>query len=70
VCVIDKVGNDTDAVDSAVLGLKGINVPIPQTTTMITCTLNNGIHFVTTPECRFGKDCRVEQEFELYDHIL
>lgn len=48
-----------------VLGVKGIHLPLPQQPTVVTCTLNNGIHFVTTPDCQFGKDCRIEQEFEL-----
>lgn len=38
---------------------------MPQEPTAFTCTLNNGIHFVTTPECQLGKECRVDQEFEL-----
>jgi hypothetical protein len=50
-----------------VLGLRDMNIPIPQPSTVVTCTLNNGIHFVTTPECPFGKDSRIEQEFELYE---
>ncbi|KAK7473042.1 Bud site selection protein bud4 [Stygiomarasmius scandens] len=51
-----------------VLGVKGLHVPIPQEPTAFSCTLNNGIHFVTTPDCRFGKDGRIEQEFELIEH--
>ncbi|KAL6305019.1 hypothetical protein BKA93DRAFT_732094, partial [Sparassis latifolia] len=51
-----------------VLGLRGINVPLPQQPTTITCTLNNGIHFVTTPDCQLGRECRIEQEFELIEH--
>jgi hypothetical protein len=49
----------------SVIGIKSINVPLPQQETTVTCTLNNGIHFVTTPECRFGQDSRIDQEFEL-----
>lgn len=48
-----------------VIGVKGLDVPIPQQTTAMSCTLNNGIHFVTTPECRLSKDSKIEQEFEL-----
>jgi hypothetical protein len=48
-----------------VVGMKGINVPLPQEPTVVTCTLNNGIHFVTTPECRLGTDSHIDQEFEL-----
>ena len=49
----------------AVMGIKGLAVPVPSQPTFFTCTLNNGIHFVTTPECRLSKDCKVDQEFEL-----
>ncbi|THU85048.1 hypothetical protein K435DRAFT_732682 [Dendrothele bispora CBS 962.96] len=51
-----------------VLGVKDLHVPIPQEPTAFSCTLNNGIHFVTTPDSRFGKDGRIEQEFELIEH--
>ncbi|TFY68556.1 hypothetical protein EVJ58_g950 [Rhodofomes roseus] len=61
----DKSGKAHGKVFVKVCGLKGLQVPLPREPTIITCTLNNGIHFVTTPECRFSKDCRIEQEFEL-----
>ena len=32
----------------------------------MSCTLNNGIHYVTTPECELAADAKIEQEFELY----
>jgi hypothetical protein len=48
-----------------VLRVKGLNLPFPRQTTVMTCTLNNGIHFVTTPECNLEKNCQIEQEFEL-----
>ncbi|KAF8070437.1 hypothetical protein FPV67DRAFT_1487386 [Lyophyllum atratum] len=51
-----------------VLGVKGIHVPLPEQPTALTCTLNNGIHFVSTPECQLGRDFRIEQEFELIEH--
>ncbi|CCM00153.1 uncharacterized protein FIBRA_02181 [Fibroporia radiculosa] len=51
-----------------VLGLKNLVVPIPQQPTAMTCTLNNGIHFVTTPESRLSTECRIDQEFELIEH--
>ncbi|KAG1756276.1 uncharacterized protein EDB91DRAFT_1233131 [Suillus paluster] len=41
---------------------------MPQQATALTCTLNNGIHFVTTPEIRLSKDPRIDQEFELIEH--
>lgn len=64
VCFIDRVL--LGLILSVVIGVKGINVPIPLEPTVMTCTLNNGIHFVTTPDGPFSKDCRIEQEFELY----
>ncbi|KAH7102178.1 hypothetical protein BKA62DRAFT_617870 [Auriculariales sp. MPI-PUGE-AT-0066] len=51
-----------------VVGIKGLNVPVPPQPTLFTCTLYNGIHFVTTPECKLAKDCNVDQEFELIEH--
>ena len=39
---------------------------MPRDVTHITCTLNNGIHFVTTPECQLAENTPIEQEFELY----
>ncbi|KAG6866224.1 hypothetical protein C0991_007249 [Blastosporella zonata] len=64
----EKPGKAYGKVFVKVLGVKGIHVPLPQQSTAITCTLNNGIHFVTTPECQLGKDFRIEQEFELIEH--
>ncbi|KAF8444442.1 hypothetical protein L210DRAFT_3642683 [Boletus edulis BED1] len=52
-----------------VLSVKGLKVPIPQHATALTCTLNNGIHFVTTPETRLSSDARINQEFELYVNL-
>ncbi|KAG6837835.1 hypothetical protein H0H93_016203 [Arthromyces matolae] len=51
-----------------VLGVKGIHVPLPEQPTFVTCTLNNGIHFVSTPECQLSRDFAIEQEFELIEH--
>jgi hypothetical protein len=48
-----------------VLGIRGMYLPLPREPTVVTCTLNNGIHFVTTPECQLSPDCPIEQEFEL-----
>jgi hypothetical protein len=50
-----------------VIGLNGVNDPLPQQATAVTCTLNNGIHFAATPECQFDRDSRIDQEFELSD---
>ncbi|KAI0665699.1 hypothetical protein C8Q78DRAFT_1157498 [Trametes maxima] len=51
-----------------VTSLKGLQVPMPQQPTTVTCTLNNGIHFVTTPEALLSRECRIDQEFELIEH--
>ena len=48
-----------------VLRVQGLDLPLPEQTTAVTCTLNNGIHFVTTPECKLALNCKIEQEFEL-----
>ncbi|TFY80793.1 hypothetical protein EWM64_g3217 [Hericium alpestre] len=64
----EKPGKAYGKVFVKVIGVKGLNVPIPQQPTALTCTLNNGIHFVTTPECRLARDCRIDQEFELIEH--
>ncbi|PFH53853.1 hypothetical protein AMATHDRAFT_1075 [Amanita thiersii Skay4041] len=65
----EKPGKAYGKVFVKVLGLKNMNLPLPQQQTAFTCTLNNGIHFVTTPECQLGKSARIDQEFELIEHI-
>ncbi|KAJ7594637.1 hypothetical protein C8J56DRAFT_444291 [Mycena floridula] len=64
----EKGGKAYGKVFVKVLGVKDIHVPMPSHPTTMTCTLNNGIHFVTTPDCRFSKDGSIEQEFELIEH--
>ncbi|KAI9462616.1 hypothetical protein F5148DRAFT_1300050 [Russula earlei] len=64
----EKSGKSHGKVFVRVLHVKSLNVPFPQQTTVMTCTLNNGIHFVTTPECNLEKKCQIEQEFELIEH--
>ncbi len=54
-----------DATWLVVVGLRSLEVPIPEQVTKITCTLNNGIHFVTTPEAPLARECSIDQEFEL-----
>jgi len=51
-----------------VVGIRDLKVPVPPQATKFTCTLNNGIHFVTTPECPLATNCKVDQEFELIEH--
>ncbi|VDC01460.1 unnamed protein product [Peniophora sp. CBMAI 1063] len=50
-----------------VVGVKGLEVPIPREPTAVACTLNNGVHYVTTPECVLSPDCMIDQEFELIE---
>ncbi|KAG1877598.1 hypothetical protein DFJ58DRAFT_751930 [Suillus subalutaceus] len=65
---MEKPGKAHGKVFVRVVGVRGLRVPIPQQATALTCTLNNGIHFVTTPETRLSKDSRIDQEFELIEH--
>ncbi|OAX41323.1 DUF1709-domain-containing protein [Rhizopogon vinicolor AM-OR11-026] len=65
---MEKPGKAHGKVFVRVLGVRGLKVPLPQQATALTCTLNNGIHFVTTPETRLSKDMRIDQEFELIEH--
>lgn len=58
------------SVVSSVLSVKGVHLPLPHERTFITCTLNNGIHFVTTPESQLAETSAIEQEFELYASVL
>ncbi|KAF5384479.1 hypothetical protein D9757_006459 [Collybiopsis confluens] len=64
----EKPGKAYGKVFVKVLGARGIVAPMPKEQTAVSCTLNNGIHFVTTPDFRLGTDCRIEQEFELIEH--
>ncbi|KAF8331399.1 uncharacterized protein EI90DRAFT_3145625 [Cantharellus anzutake] len=64
----EKLGKAYGKIFVKVLGITRLNVPIPRLPTWFTCTLNNGIHFVTTPECRLMGESPIEQEFELIEH--
>ncbi|TRM69172.1 hypothetical protein BD626DRAFT_562955 [Schizophyllum amplum] len=64
----DKSGKSYGKVFVKVIGIKGVHLPLPKEKTIMTCTLNNGIHFVTTPEVEMGRSCSIEQEFELIEH--
>ncbi|TDL23072.1 hypothetical protein BD410DRAFT_769511 [Rickenella mellea] len=64
----EKPGKAHGKVFVKVLGVKNLVVPLPYQPTVFTCTLNNGIHFVTTPESQLTRDSRIEQEFELIEH--
>ncbi|EMD31058.1 hypothetical protein CERSUDRAFT_60599 [Gelatoporia subvermispora B] len=64
----DKSGKAQGKVFVRVAGLKNINVPLPSQPTIISCTLNNGIHYVSTPPSRLAQSCPIDQEFELIEH--
>jgi len=64
----ERPGKSHGKVFVRVLHAKGLKLPFPQQTTFTSCTLNNGIHFVTTPECNLERDCQIDQEFELIEH--
>ncbi|KAK0486019.1 hypothetical protein IW261DRAFT_1548994 [Armillaria novae-zelandiae] len=64
----EKPGKAYGKVFVKVLALRDIRVPMPKEPTAVSCTLNNGIHFVTTPECKFTTDSAINQEFELIEH--
>ncbi|KAF8635247.1 hypothetical protein AX17_004020 [Amanita inopinata Kibby_2008] len=64
----EKPGKAYGKVFVKVMGIKNMHLPLPQQSTSLTCTLNNGIHFVTTPECQLGQNTRIGQEFELIEH--
>ena len=49
-----------------IVSIKSLDVPLPPQPTSMSCTLNNGIHYVTTPEFELSADAKIEQEFELY----
>ncbi|KAK0195629.1 hypothetical protein F5146DRAFT_1133089 [Armillaria mellea] len=64
----EKPGKAYGKVFVKVLALRDIRVPMPKEPTAVSCTLNNGIHFVTTPECKLTTDSAINQEFELIEH--
>ncbi|KAI0090533.1 hypothetical protein BDY19DRAFT_991978 [Irpex rosettiformis] len=64
----DTSGKAHGKVFVKVVGMRNLNVPIPPQHTAITCTLNNGIHYVTTPTVDLARDCQINQEFELVEH--
>jgi hypothetical protein len=50
-----------------VVGFRGLGgIPLPQEPTVFNMTLNNGIHYVTTPEFRLAPNVQLGQQFELY----
>ncbi|KZT19830.1 hypothetical protein NEOLEDRAFT_1183069 [Neolentinus lepideus HHB14362 ss-1] len=64
----DKSGKMFGKLFVKVLGVRNLKVPIPREPTVMTCTLNNGIHFVTTPEVILSPSSVIGQEFELLEH--
>ncbi|KLO11072.1 hypothetical protein SCHPADRAFT_855784 [Schizopora paradoxa] len=64
----EKPGKTHGKVFVKVLRIEGMKVPLPLQATYFSVTLNNGIHFVTTPDGLLTRDAKVEQEFELIEH--
>ncbi|KAF8690172.1 hypothetical protein AX14_003104 [Amanita brunnescens Koide BX004] len=64
----EKPGKAYGKIFVKILGIRNLLLPLPHQPTSIACTLNNGIHFVTTPECQLSQNTRIEQEFELIEH--
>ncbi|KAI0782988.1 hypothetical protein C8Q75DRAFT_811215 [Abortiporus biennis] len=64
----DKSGKAYGKVFVKVLGIRNMVPPMPDRPTSFVCTLNNGIHSVRTPPSQLGRDCRIDQEFELIEH--
>ncbi|KAH8115290.1 hypothetical protein DFH11DRAFT_1854440 [Phellopilus nigrolimitatus] len=64
----EKPGKAHGRVFVKVQRIEKMSMPIPAHVTVFSCTLNNGIHFVTTPECRLTRNAKIEQEFELIEH--
>ncbi|KAK2464216.1 hypothetical protein APHAL10511_003673 [Amanita phalloides] len=64
----EKPGKAYGKVFVKILGIKNMCLPLPHQPTSLACTLNNGIHFVSTPECQLTQNTRIDQEFELIEH--
>ncbi|TFK45584.1 hypothetical protein OE88DRAFT_1669083 [Heliocybe sulcata] len=63
----DKSGKAYSKLFIKVLGVKNLKVPMPREPTVMTCTLNNGTHWVTTPELPLSANTVIAQEFELIE---
>ncbi|WVO16780.1 hypothetical protein L204_104464 [Cryptococcus depauperatus] len=51
-----------------VLGIEGLQVPIPEQQTFFCVTLDNGIDYIKTPYSVLGEGVKVGQEFSLVEH--
>ncbi|WRT63799.1 uncharacterized protein IL334_000724 [Kwoniella shivajii] len=51
-----------------VLGIEGLQIPIPDQPTYFCITLDNGIDYIRTPYSVLGEGAKVNQEFSLVEH--
>nr|XP_019014530.1 uncharacterized protein I206_00612 [Kwoniella pini CBS 10737]OCF53311.1 hypothetical protein I206_00612 [Kwoniella pini CBS 10737] len=51
-----------------VLGIEGLQIPVPDQTTYFCITLDNGIDYIRTPYSVLGEGAKVNQEFSLVEH--
>ncbi|WWC99204.1 hypothetical protein V866_006099 [Kwoniella sp. B9012] len=51
-----------------VLGVEGLQIPVPDQPTYFCITLDNGIDYIRTPYSVLGEGAKVNQEFSLVEH--
>lgn len=49
----------------AVLGIEGLQIPLPEQPTYFCVTLDNGIDYIRTPYTQLAEGAKVNQEFSL-----
>ncbi|OXG24431.1 hypothetical protein C361_02285 [Cryptococcus neoformans Tu259-1] len=63
-----ELGKATGTIFVKVLGIEGVQFPIPQEQTHFCITLDNGIDYIKTPYSVLKESARVNQEFSLVEH--
>lgn len=61
-----ELGKATGTIFVKVLGIEGVQFPIPQEQTHFCITLDNGIDYIKTPYSVLKESARVDQEFSLW----
>ncbi|WVR03570.1 hypothetical protein IAU60_000562 [Kwoniella sp. DSM 27419] len=61
-------GKSTGTIFVKVLGIEGLQVPLPEQTTYFSVTLDNSIDYIRTPYSVLSEGARVNQEFSLVEH--
>ncbi|RSH82804.1 Bud site selection protein bud4 [Saitozyma podzolica] len=51
-----------------VLGIEGLQIPLPEQPTYFCVTLDNGIDYIRTPYTQLAEGAKVNQEFSLVEH--